>query len=392
MQAIRTSFTEGDPAPPFGVLVRGITVDHSTGNYSMSVCLTLAGTYSVHTLLNEDTDVGSSPYQIIVKNAAPFAGNSFAFGAGLAYAVVAVPAYFIVTIRDAFNNIVRNAVNTSALTARLSPTPATLVNFTDMSNGSYFVVYVAKKQGNAALLVKIGNGYIAGSPFSVLIAPGATSASYSFAQGVGLIRGRAGEPSTFSLTSLDLAENRKVSSTDKFIFIATMMLNSTTASSTNITGPLLPCVTGVVVCAGDLNGQYYASFVPTIAGTWRVGLYLSTDQGLIEVSNSPFFPFVRPADAKATNTVATGSGICLSLSGYITIAHLCLLCAGSIYGTVAGLRSSILLQLFDRFNNLLIVGGDIIAITFTLLQSTWMSEGMIVCCPDTSIGAFKGNA
>lgn len=291
----------GDPNPPYGVIAHGTVLIQNNGEYALQACVELAGGYDLHVVLNEGdarigaggVDVASSPYSLICTYGTAYADTSNSTGPELSTAVAGNVSFIEVTVRDIYGNLVRGNSSDAQLTAELLNDPSVMFNVSSYNNGTFTLQYIARKSGNASLSLLVSDVPIFGSPFTVTVTPGLTSAAVSFATGMGLVQGIVGLPSTFAVTSLDAEGNRQLSDVDSYVFTATPLLNSTLA---NLTGSLLPCQLNIPACGGDIVGRYFGSFVPTLAGVWNVSLLLNSPlAGLVEISDSPFLPLVSLA-------------------------------------------------------------------------------------------------
>ena len=78
------------------------------------------------------------------------------------------------------------------------------------------VSYLIRRAGECLLHVELSGTPVHGSPFSVTVKPGCTSATTSSAQGAGLSRAMVGSEAAFVITAFDAFGNRKYTGGDRF--------------------------------------------------------------------------------------------------------------------------------------------------------------------------------
>ncbi len=356
-----SSFAQADvnftlsPVSDAGVdVVRyGLVQDRLDGTYQAMICPVVSGTYEVHVLLggkgvsNQPFQIldkwhsqqipmglgshigqyiGNSPYALRVRHSIASGITSTAAGPGLLGATVGVPVSFMVTIRDPWDNVLRLSSPTAFVAAHLDRTPSAKVTIHNYNNGSYNIEYVPLLKGPNLLSVRIDGFHIRGSPFTVPVLDGSTSAVYSYATGPGLLSGVAGSPSYFLVYSYDLDNNRKDSRSDVYTF-------TVTGANLVLSTQMLPCPSPPqndhAICdALDTEaGHYFGVFTPTFAGVNTVRVFLETDSTVIagylnnralatspavELLTSGFTQTVVSSGPFATNSDVTGE-LCTGL-------------------------------------------------------------------------------
>jgi len=113
------------------------------------------------------------------------------------------------------------------------------------------------------------------------------------------------------------------------------------------------------------GGRYFGSFVPLVSGNITISVYLGqSSQGLL-LGGKNFVATIYPADVYALNTVVTGTTTIYAL---IIVEKMVLmvsvfvlyLLTGTLYDTVAGVDTYVHLQLKDKYQNDIAVGGAMI--------------------------------
>jgi len=200
------------------------------------------------------------------------------------------------------------------------------VTVKDNLDGTYTCTYVPRTANKVKLDVKLktiafGTGDVQGAPFSVSVAPGAPSASYTFAEGPGLSNATAG-----------LRTPVKVFLRDEFS-------NTLTLGGVPITGQLKSQETGEVVPVSVVdngNGTFDLSYDIEKAGEYELNIKL--DGKLIK--DAPFKIEVDPGISSVDNAEVSWLG-----------------------NPTAGLTGGTI-QLRDQFMNLQFKGGDSVVAEF----------------------------
>jgi hypothetical protein len=350
----------------YEIIRYGLITDRFNGNYSIEICPIIAGIYELHCLfkgkgisnqpfhilnkplsilqsMGKGSHVGQyidqSPYVLTVRHSVPSLITSTVRGDGLINATVGVTASFMLTVRDVYDNVLRDSTYQPTISLRLDKSPSAKTSVWNYGNGSYLLSYIPLLSGTNILSVFINNKQIYGSPYYVTTAVGIANASYSYAEGVGLVHGMTGQISYFSLFSYDLHNNRKTNYDDSYYFEI--------SGSNNITGYMKPCPfprdENHPICdvSDSLPGYYFGQFIPTVTGNIKLRIYLvnkAVNNHLDEISNSPFHAVIIPSSSKAEFTDISGT----------------------LYDNVAGVPANIYLQLRDYFKNILISGNTAI--------------------------------
>lgn len=195
------------------------------GKYEISVTPVLSGDIQLRIILNE-ADILRSPLTVFVRPGEFFAETSVATGLGLRRAQAGVEASFIVQTKDRGGN---NQVHDDALlNATLTLVEKAYVpvgmeiftsNVTDeevvvtgtqsfVKDGQHLIQYTCFEAGKYDLYINDQDGNnIAGSPFSVLVAPGRLSGVHSIITGEGTIKGVAGQISPVTVFPRDDYQN-----------------------------------------------------------------------------------------------------------------------------------------------------------------------------------------
>lgn len=352
-------FTVSPPSDTgYDVVRNGLVTDHGNGNYTVQLCPVISGVYETHVMLNSrgvsnqpfkilskfnselvpsgrgthyGQYVADSPYKLVVSHTTSSGVTSTAIGPGLVGAVVGVPISFMVTVRDPYENVMRTSSPGKVLTALLNRSPNATVNIWDYHNGSFNVEYIAELSGPNLITVSVDGAQIKDSPFTVPVQDGASSGTFSFATGRGLVMGRTGDLSYFEVFSFDLSGNRKADYNDNYTFEVT--------GSNTLFGYLRPCPSppemGHPICAFEdrLGGHYFGFFRPVNTGPINVAVFLNGAESIASVadgrrlddanstattamplSNSPFTAVVAPSDPKAENADVSGKFFLLTMS------------------------------------------------------------------------------
>jgi len=109
---------------------------------------------------------------------------------------------------------------------------------------------------------------ISGSPFTLVVEPGATNAAFTTAYGQGLVAGNSNEVSTFYIQSKDNWGNNKLSSQDADMYSVLAFPEAGEAPE------LSTAAAGAVTSLGD--GLYSVEYTPVTSGHHTVAVVLST--------------------------------------------------------------------------------------------------------------------
>lgn len=364
----------------------GAIDDHGNGNYTATICPSVAGVYEIHVLLNSQgvsnqysqfsmfagtsfdrpsnrgvADMGGqsidkSPYSLVVTHSAVYGLTSTAYGPGLTNGTVGVGNYFFVTFRDLAGNVVSDKVYpyNVAMSLDLSVQRGrnTSIQYFDLHNGTWLIEYAPDIAGINMLLVTVNNQQILGSPFNVTVLQGSPSATFS-----NIINGApnaprtvvAGIPYYFEVERQDIEGNLQFLLNGTKPALTRFEFTVNTPDGKNYSGGMHICpqysdvilVGDGTVCRSDgLFNLYYGVFVPTVTGVTIFHIFLVTEENGVlnfaEISFSPFSLLVTEGSAYATNTAISGT----------------------LYETVAGVVSYTYLHLYDVYRNYITKSGE----------------------------------
>jgi hypothetical protein len=345
------------------VMRLGTITDLNNGNYTVQICPVISGVHEIHVLLggrgisNQPFRVldpwlsrkeitmgqgsyygqyiGSSPQKMIVHHSTASVITTTAVGDGLEHATVGITSYFMITVRDVFDNVLRDQLFKPTVTLGLDYSPSAKTFVWDYQNGSYLLEYIPELTGENLISVYINGFQMLLSPFHVPTIDGKTTTQYTYAIGPGLIKGVTGKVSYFTLYSYDLDGNRKLGYDDIYFY--------NIHGANNVTRmPMYPCpyprdpFHPVCNATDELAGYYYAYFTPLYSGIIEISVFLQVNATYTsEVSNSPFYAKIFPSEPKA------------ELSDV----------SGTLYDNIAGIPTTVDIQLRDYFRNLIRVGG-----------------------------------
>jgi len=267
----------------------------SGNNYTASYNVTVAGDYQLFAFINGDA-VQTTPTNVTVSPGPLYPPSCTAFGPGIEGAVSGVPALFNISATDQFGNVVPGSSSVAppfevVLTA--TDANATFGIVTYIAPGLYLANYtLAAPTGSWSLNVSSGGVSIQNSPFAIVLAPGAVSASNSYAFPDPLPDAAAYEPYVFYVQAVDINGN-----------------NETTDVGVTFEATITPA--GITVPSTYYqNGQYAFNFNLT-SGSFNVAVSLGSTQ----IKNSPL-PLTVTAGLPAANfTIATGLGLSYSRAG-----------------------------------------------------------------------------
>jgi len=165
---------------------------------------------------------------------------------------------------------------------------------------------------------------IKGSPYPFIIQSARTSASRSTASGPGLLSGVAGKYHSFIVVPRDEFGNLRsddhddeLSGRDGFAGVVTLVDNQG--------GGVGSEQVAIDFVFNRKDHTYEATFVPTISGTWQVGVTLTTesllgsiDRGGDHIDGSPFIVQTFPDVTFAQESYAHGTGIHHGVAGVVS--------------------------------------------------------------------------
>ena len=184
---------------------------------------------------------------------------------GLSAAVAGVNQSVLLRAVDAFGNVNTNATtNTSLITCTLTGAdPLASTSIAWLNAGIYVINYTAAVTGNYSLSIKVKGFNVAGSPFTVTIAPAPTSPTSSTLYAVPTTA-IAGVTSVFWLQLKDaLGNNRTSTSVTADTLYVTWVNTATVVSYQAITS-----------ASSSVPGLLFSSFTPTLAGSYTLTIIL----------------------------------------------------------------------------------------------------------------------
>lgn len=227
----------------------------------------------------DGTHIEGSPFSLLVKDGSPHGPASFAVGSGLHFAEAGVTASFSIFARDAGENLVDDVgvarMSNFTLDGSTSEGDAFIGGVVPNGSGEYIASFNATVAGEYLLNVRDGNTdlHIAGSPFSLFVAPTVVNAFRSS------VSGRGVESDVVScrrhpviVTANDRFGNRLRNSTDIVYATVRTQGHASNGSSGNFDEMLT--IWGQPLGAGD----YDLSYEPRIAGL-RVHEYYFLEAG-----------------------------------------------------------------------------------------------------------------
>jgi hypothetical protein len=292
---------------------------------------------------------------------------SVAWGKAQTTAQVGRAASFLVYARDRYNNLIQHGGHQPTMVAVGKNGIAFRGKVTDYQNGTYLVQYYPTQSGTYRMYVSVGSGVpnagvgypkeiqllkpflVSGTPFELVIDPALIEPSRSIATGNGLVGTNAGEIASFTIFYRDIFNNP-----------------THVQSKQEVNGTFLVGNTMKVVDLTDLpliNIQFYNTIKQTYyqpehlqiqqishdkityeyeiqtAGSYHVQISISMDNSTnyYPIVGSPFALTVNPVEADPSKTVSRGNGL--------------------RFGSIHQL-SHFEIQLYDRFGNKLITGGN----------------------------------
>eukprot|EP01104_Vermistella_antarctica_P021500 TRINITY_DN975_c0_g1_i1.p1 TRINITY_DN975_c0_g1~~TRINITY_DN975_c0_g1_i1.p1 ORF type:complete len:831 (+),score=248.61 TRINITY_DN975_c0_g1_i1:196-2493(+) len=265
----------GSESPSFSIS------DNGDGKYPALYTPTLPGTLSV-SITYEGQDIKSSPFSVDVKG--PSAGQSYATGPGVEGANTDEAAAITIFSVDGSGNRITTGGDPFEIVVTGPESPAVQVN--DNGDGTYGGDYTVAKPGHYEVAVTLRGEHVKDSPFRVLVE--AATAANSYAEGPGLVEGRAGEEAQFTIYAVDHNGNKRNSGGDPF--------------KINIDGPqtIEPEV------SDNDDGTYTVTYTPDKRqpGDYKVSVTLFDK----DIKDAPFSVLVKPA-SDAGKSYAEGPGL-----------------------------------------------------------------------------------
>jgi hypothetical protein len=202
--------------------------------------------------------ISGSPFtNVAIGSGEPISGaHSTASGAALTQGVAGVLASFTVTARDTFGNVLDAAAATPPAVSVSGGSPTVAVSY--LANGQYQVDVTVNTAGTYLLNVNPGGVHVTGSPFALVIAPAATSATACLTSGAGFTTATAGVTASFTVTARDALNNARTVGGDSV---------SAVISNGVITVP--------AAVTDEGNGGYTVRYTPTASGAHTVSVVVN---------------------------------------------------------------------------------------------------------------------
>lgn len=308
-----------------------------------------------------------SHFNVTVHPASLSPDHSTAYGDALTNAVAGVVKSFVVYGRDRFGNLRQVGGDVPSAVAVGRNGVQFRGDVTDYGNSTYLIEYYPTMAGQYLLYVTIGccpvhpdvgidselemnaNLFISNSPFVLTVSPVAPNPTRSISVGDGCLGGVAGELITFNTLLRDL-HNNPTTTTTPFHNNVTIVVKFTSVPSDTGSGKVTlynnqshhtinqDFFVRVNTVLNDGDGNATTTYNITRAGVYDMTVTMSINGSApAQINGSPYRIVIVPAPAYAANTVCRGVGL----------RH-----------ATPGRQYSFEVQLFDRFNNAHIVGGE----------------------------------
>jgi hypothetical protein len=211
------------------------------------------------------------------------AGETYTFGVSLRYGYQSAK-----TCTDLDRHMLETWIQRQGgLTAYLTGPAQVACNCTHVSEGAYAFAFNANIVGSYQLWVFVGKDHVPGCPLPVQFHAGPPSPRNCFISGLGLWSAMAGEEASFEWTAKDRFGN--VVCYGGHPFVITMY------------GP-----EEIVIHVSDcLDGKYTASYMPCLAGQYRLSVTLHNEH----FPGSPFLVSIKENLADASMSTVSGEGI-----------------------------------------------------------------------------------
>ena len=283
----------GDPVDPphggdnFDVVISGVespactVTDNGDGKYPATYTPTKPGSLEI-AITYEGEHIKGSPFSVDVVG--PSAGQSYATGSGVEGANADEPAEITIFSVDSSGNRVTSGGDPFEIAVSGPESPSVPVK--DNGDGTYSGDYTVATPGYYDVAVTLRGEHIKDSPFHVLI-EGATAGN-SYAEGPGLVEGRAGEETHFTIHSVDHNGKPRSVGGDPF--------------KVNIAGP-----SPITPDFNDNNdGTYTVKYTPDkrAPGDYTINVTLFDK----DIKDSPFSVLIKPA-SDAGKSYAEGPGL-----------------------------------------------------------------------------------
>ena len=270
------------------------------------------------------------------------------------------PSTFFVVVRDGLGEPILRGGDTVRVSSR-GPGPLR-PSVVDESDGTYTVAYLATVSGTYQLSVTCNAQPVPGSPLTITVEPSSAHAPASVADGQGLLRAVAGEPTSFFVRAHDVLGRPKVMGGEVFEAHATLldddgghvapppspsMTTSQRGFESVLASPLRSMTLSTLGSPGrgalelnysassprgakgappatplqvvDLgNGSYEGRYSLPVAGKYA----LSITRNGVHIRDSPFALRIRPGASSASACLLDGEGLIAAEAGVRTTFRL----------------------------------------------------------------------
>ena len=283
------------------------------GVYEASLTTPIWGTYVANVLFENLASKNEVTFDI--SAAAPVAYATSAAGKGLASASAGTPGVFHIQGADRFGNPrtteggdyrVSLQIETSTMGGKTR-----IVDIEDVTVGwdaavqQYRVEYRTEVSGNAYLRVDLDGAPIQGSPFKLVVQPGAAH-TMSFLSGAALSGSIVNARTTFEIQARDRYANLLTTGGDSFTF-AFSCYSSTICKDATVVSEL-----------GDRNdGTYEASYLTDMQGKYLLEVNLAGEPVGIPPAKSPLLVSVKENSGEIDyrKTFLEGAAVSLAIAG-----------------------------------------------------------------------------
>ena len=310
------------------VSYQGLVSSPSYGVYYCYFTPTVTGSYKLYVYLNSAL-MSPTPVTVTVTYGALSSPSSTSSINGVITVTAGIAASFSVTSRDAFGNVINTTSSsyTYVITNSASGTTAASGGLTAAGSGNYTATFTIYTTGTYTLTITSSGVAVSGSPFTVIVVPGALSGAVSYVlppapNTTSLV---SGVPDTFSIQARDA------------------YANAISVGGASFASSLLCAGVSVAATVVDLGTGVYATTVtPTMAAA-TCTLYVYLVSPVTNVTGSPFTVKVL-AGAATGNSVASGA---------------------SLTSGAAGVQSSVGVYTYDAADNALASGNSAVIATVT---------------------------
>lgn len=286
-------------------------LDHQDGHYTCTYTPIWAGNYALHVLLNGE-DIQGSPWAIFADVAEIDPPSCYIHGAGIYSSIAGIEAEFHVQAKDRFENL---RPYEDSIEVLVSGPEKVVIHRRYLGDGQYDFFWTGNVTGMYDVDIVCNGQSLGTAPYAVSVTSGPVFPINCIATGEGLSLGKAGVPNIFVIQSRDKFGNNRTVGGDKY--------------NINVSGP--------AACEAKMrdleNGRYSCSFMTRTMGTYWVSITLDGE----EISGSPYFCEIEPAEVDVSSSTASGMG---------------LLAVGTFR------ESSFTIHSFDKYGNHLNRGGD----------------------------------